>query len=92
MKDASTYKQKNEKVKTALETVHTLQVPYTKNPSLEYDDSPTLTTILQFMAKNPLSPNPAIVISQNKRRTASTITIGKGSNRLERNRKTFAPT
>lgn len=89
-----THKEKKEKVKMALETVHIFEVSNTKDPIYgeEYAVYPILMGYLQFVDKNPLSPNPAMVMSQNTRRTASTITIGKGSNRLEINRKAFAPT
>lgn len=77
----------------ALDVVQTVEVTTVKyGPVPVNDEKPAEIAYLQFEARNPLFPKPAMVVSQNTRRMASMITTGRGNSRFDTNRKTFAPT
>lgn len=88
-----THKLKKANVKMALDVVQTMSVLYAMiGPVLLNTERLVTTGYLQFIFRNPLSPNPDMVVSQKTRRMASMITTGKGNSRLDTIRKTFAPT
>lgn len=76
----------------ALDVVQTVEVYVMYEPVPLNTEKLVAIEYLQLVDRNPLFPNPAMVVSQNTRRMASMITTGKGNSRLDTIRKTFAPT